>query len=264
LGARYAKVKNPSLQLSFTKDGETRVLTRQELSAAEAEYGKKLLALKKLYIEGTKHSKAEILPSSFKAAYTPVKIGPVFESFLAVNSKKQAPNFGLIPNEDKTGFIPKTNLLDALPRAKEGYILKNSLTLLMYIYCTVNNLKSKVPSEGQKNLPDERMDFVFGSLHSLYYQQAGKEKILMSKSGQKLSTYAVVSGKNTKFNPEKIENYYFQAIQSLNIYEVADLTKKDSDNLLSPTLRAELLAEYSVIETANNLLKKPAAKKIKS
>jgi hypothetical protein len=108
------------------------------------------------------------------------------------------------------------------------------------------------------------MDFVFGSLHSLYYQQAGKEKILMSKSGQKLSTYAVVSGKNTKFNPEKIENYYFQAIQSLNIYEVADLTKKDSDNLLSPTLRAELLAEYSVIETANNLLKKPAAKKIKS
>jgi hypothetical protein len=255
LKEKYAKTK-PSHQLVFNKDGVTRVLTRKELASAENEFEKKTLSLKKKYIEGTKHTKEQTLPESFKAAYTPVKVGTVFQSFLAQDSKKQLPNFGQQPNSDGTGFVPKSSLLDLLPRAREGYVLKNSLTLLLYIYSSVNDLKSKQQSEGQINIPDDRMNYIFGQLPALYYQEEGQEKVLMSKAGHKMPTYAVVSGKNSKFNPEKIENYYFQSIQSLNIYNEGDLTTKEQELLKSAKLRADLLAEYKIIETANKLLKK--------
>jgi len=195
---KYSKVK-PSHQLVFSKIDETRVLTRQELSAAQNEYNKKLIGLKKLYVDGTKHSRVSILPNSFKAAYTPIKVGPVFMEFLSMDGKN-TPNFGQVPNEDGTSWIPNSNLLDALPRARDGHVLKNSLTLLMYIYAVKNNLKSKVPSEGQKNIPDDRMNKVFGKTNALYYHEPGQNKVLMSKSGKKLTTYDVVSGKNNSFN----------------------------------------------------------------
>ena len=255
LTEKYAKVK-PSHQLVFTKGDETRILTRQELTNAWSEYNKKVTGLKKLYVEGTKHSRAQILPSSFKAAYTPIKVGPVFTAMLSADSSKRLPNFGLIPNADGTAFIAGSKLLDALPRAKEGLLLKNSITLLMYIYASVNHLKSTEASEGQKNIPDDRMNLIFGKNTALYYQEPGTEKVLMSKSGQSLSTYDVVSGKNSKFNSNKIENYYFQSLQSLNIYNEEDLPAKDRQNLASPNIRKELLAEYEIIERANKLLKK--------
>ena len=255
LTEKYARVK-PSHQLVFTKGDETRILTRQELNNAWSEYGKKQTGLKKLYIEGTKHSRVQILPASFKAAYIPIKVGPVFTAFLSADSSKRSPNFGLVPNADGTAFLPNTKLLDSLPRAREGYFLKNSITLFMYIYSSVNHLKSKEASEGQKNIPDDRMNIVFGNNIALYYQEPGKDKVLMTKSGQSLSTYDVVSGKNSKFNPKKIENYYFQSLQSLNIYNEEDLTAKDRQNLLSENIRKELLAEYKIIERANELLKK--------
>jgi len=204
-------------------------------------------------MEGTKHSKTPILPTSFKAAYTPAKVGPIFVSFLSEVNKKK-PNFGLAPNTEGTAFLPKSNLLDLLPRAKEGFMLKNSLTLLLYIYATVNELKSKLPSEGQKNIPDERMNFIFGKLPALYYQQSGEDKQLMINSGHNMTTYDVVSGKNPKFNSNKIENYYFRSIQSINIYQVEDLSTKDVDLLKKQ--KDELLAEFYIIEKANILLKK--------
>lgn len=252
LQEKYSKV-NPAHQLNFTKGDESRVLTRKELNAAEADFCKQLLGLKKLYMEGTKHSKTPILPTSFKAAYTPAKVGQIFVSFLSEVNKKK-PNFGLAPNTEGTAFLPKSNLLDLLPRAKEGFMLKNSLTLLLYIYSTVNELKSKLPSEGQKNIPDERMNFIFGKLPALYYQESGEDKQLMTNSGHNMTTYDVVSGKNPKFNPNKIENYYFRSIQSINIYQVEDLSAKDVDLLKKH--KDELLSEFYIIEKANILLKK--------
>lgn len=253
LTEKYSRVK-PSHQLIFSKIDETRVLSRAELSSAQAEYDKKLLGLKKSYIEGTKHSRTAIQPTSFKAAYNPIKVGPVFVEFLSADGKN-VPNFGRVPNEDGTDWISGSSLLDVLPRAREGFFLKNSLTLLMYIYAGVNNLKSKTPSEGQKNIPDDRMNKVFGKLNALYYHEPGQDKILMTAAGKKLSTYDVVSGKNNDFNPGKIENYYFQSIQSLNIYDASDLSKSDAAKLADDRVRNDLLKEYTIIERANKLLK---------
>lgn len=254
LTEKYAKVK-PSHQLVFSKIDESRTLTRQELSFARAEYDKRLTGLKKIYVEGTKHSRISILPESFKAAFYPIKVGQVYMDFLSADGKS-LPNFGRVPNEEGTDWLPGSNLLDVLVKAKEGYLLKNSITLLMYIYAAVNNLKSKVPGEGQKNIPDDRMNKVFGDNLALYYHETGSDKVLMTKSGKKLSTYEVVSGKNESFNPTKIQNYYFQSIQSLNIYENSDLSKSDLALLNDADVRKSLLKEYYIIKRANKLLKK--------
>lgn len=252
LSDKYARTK-PQHHLVFTKGDECRVLTRKELAAADAEFDKKLLALKKLYIEGTKHSKAQTLPESFKAAYTPIKVGQVFTEFLGPDKNKRLPNFGMAPTEDGTGFNSKVTLLDKLPRAREGFVLKNSLTLLLYIYSNVNDLKSKVQGEGQKNQPDAKLDYIFGQIPALYIQREGEEKVLNTT---KATTYDVVGDKNSKFNRKKIENYYFQSIKSINEYCEKDLSEKDRLLLSNQKLRDELLAEYKMIEAANNLLKK--------
>ena len=257
LNDKYSRAK-PSHHLKFTKGEEQRILTRKELAAADAEFDKKLLSLKKLYLEGTKNSKTPTLPEAFKAAFTPVKVGPVFTSFLSAGPDKKLPNFGLVPNEDGTAFLPKSSLLDRLPRAREGYVLKNSLTLLLYIYSHVNDLKSKTPKEGQKNIMNDFLNRIFGQMPSLYLQLEDEEKIINTT---KTTTFDVVSAKNIKFNPTKIENYYFQSILSLNVYSDKDLNVKDRDVLATPKLRNELLAEYKMIEAANKLLKKQRATK---
>lgn len=253
------RIAKAAHDLTLTKNGETRVYTRAELAEADKEFDRKIPHLKKLYVEGSKNKKTTMLPTSFKSPYAPVKVGTVFTTFLGPDAQKKLPNFGLVPSgnhEDGfNSFIAKSNLLDKLPRAKEGYMLKNSLTLLMYIYFKVNSLKSTKKSEGHLNIPDERMNNAFGLIPALYYQEANQPKILMTKSGKKLETYAVVAGKNTLFNPERIENFYFKAIQSLNIYEEKDLAPKDSEKLLDDKLRQELLEEYYLIEAANDLLK---------
>lgn len=252
------RVAKASHDLSLTKNGETRVYTRTELAEADKEFDRKIPLLKKLYVEGSKNKKTTLLPNSFKSPYAPVKVGLVFTTFLGPDAQKKLPNFGLVPSGNHEdgfeSFIAKSNLLEKLPRAREGYMLKNSLTLLMYIYFKVNSLKSTKKSEGHLNIPDDRMNNAFGSVIALYYQEANQPKILMSKSGKKMETYAVVAGKNTSFNPERIENFYFKAIQSLNIYEEKDLTEKDINKLSDDAFRQELLQEYYLIKAANDLL----------
>ena len=248
MSERYAKVTNHNHQLVFSHQGEMKVLTRYELAMAHNEYNKAIIYMNKLYVDGTKHSREAIVPHDFKSAYKPIKAGPVFVSFLT-----KPANFGPAPNEDGTALVPSSKLLDLLPRAREGYCLKNSLTLLMYIYAKVNPLKSKVKGEGQMNIPDDRMNTVFGKMEALYFQAPGEKKVLMSASGKKLSTFAVVSEKNSKFNPEKIENYFFQSLISLNYYENDHVSEKDVKQLSDPQFRKDLLKEYYIIEKANKL-----------
>ncbi len=254
LSERYGSAKRGH-ELVFNKNGEERTLTVDELNEARTEYFKKLQTLKKLNVECSKNTRASLKPLSFKAAYTPSKVSNIFVTFFGPDKKKRMPYFGEQPNSDGTGFVAKSNLLDLLPRVREGYLLKNSLTLMINIYNAVNDLKSKEPREGQKNIPDERMNTVFGEMDALYYQDAtDSPKILMTKSGKKLSTYAVVAGKNARFNPSKIENYYFQSILSLNVYDESDLSKEDISKLTDATFRQELLREFEMIERAKKLL----------
>jgi hypothetical protein len=48
------------------------------------------------------------------------------EGFLSTDGKF-SPNFGAVPNENGTDWIAKSNLLDVLPRAREGFLLKKSI-----------------------------------------------------------------------------------------------------------------------------------------
>ena len=135
--------------------------------------------------------------------------------------------------------------------------------MLLYIYASVNGLKSKEKSEGQKNIPDERMNKVFGKELALYYQDPSTPKVLMTTAKKNMNTYAVVSNKNSKFSPDKIENYYFQSIISLNIYDVDDLDDKSKKALSDVNVRKALLAEYELIEKANKLHKPKDGKNAK-
>src|SRR4029079_10675962 len=125
LSDRYSAAKKGH-ELVFTKGEEERTLTLDELNEAKSELFKKIQSLKKLNQECSKNTRASLKPVSFKAAYTPCKVSNIFVTFCGPDKKKKLPFFGEQPNADGTAFVPKTNLLDLLPRVREGYLLKNS------------------------------------------------------------------------------------------------------------------------------------------
>lgn len=256
LGDRKLK---PSHRLVFPKkDDEPRFLHIHEITAMKEEKRKVIQNLKKLHREGIKNRRTQMIPTTFRAHFTPIKAGPAIIEFLGsmtINGKKVMPTLGGIPDPKTNTITPKTNLLDVLPRAREGYFLRNSLTLLMIIYSLVNDLKSKAAKEGHQNIPDARMNKVFGEQTALYYQEGKSPKVLMKKSGKDMTTYEVVSNKNESFNANKIENYFFQSILSLNFYKPADLDTNSIKTLSDENVKLELLEEFKTLELVNKILK---------
>ena len=255
LHEKYANTKS-SHQLVFGEGDETRILTRPEVSSADAEFKRNLLALKKKCADMSKHSRTKLHPNEFKGPFNPVKVGLVFTS-LFTNKKAK---FGFAPNADGTGFS-NTNLMDDLPMAKNGYLLLNSVRLLMYIYTNANDMKSKEPKKGQINIPDNLFNEIFGKLPALYYDEPNESnknknnKVLMDNSGHEMTTYDVISNKIPKFNRNEIANYFLNSLVSLNVYTNDDLSDKDSKFLSNENNRAKLLREYEIIESANKLYK---------
>jgi hypothetical protein len=246
------KIKT-SHHLVLKKDDELHYLVQDEITAMGDEYRKLLQHGKKLHRDGIKNRREKIVPTDFKSHYTPIRVGQVFVDFfntLTLNGKKMSPNFGATPDPKTGTWMPNSNLLDSLPRVRQGLLLKNSLTLLMNIYPKVNDLKSKTPKEGQKNIPDARMNKVFGDQPALYFEN----RTLMKHSGQSLSTYDMLSRKHSAFDRSKIQNYFFQSILSLNTYKPVDLESKDITDLSDEGVREELIEEFMIIKLANDLL----------
>jgi hypothetical protein len=244
-------------QILRTYDSEDRYyeFSKKDLRATTALLVKSIKELSIYWKVSKKKPKAKIGPTSLKGTYTPIFAGEVLIEFF-----KQANNFGPldVAKWKETGVLGET-VMSQLPYASQGYMLRNTLTMLFFLYVRSQELQE--PENGQYSHMDDHMRKVFTELPAAFYTADGVAKMPMDEAIKKghikapLSTQDVIrlKAKHKNFNTEKTPilklkpeeahkqiyrkaypNFFFQLLASNNYY-----SKK---NLENDPARAEILA----------------------
>lgn len=253
------------------RPGELIPFNRKHLRSANAAFAKALLELKNYLRVSRKKTREPVNPAKFSGTYTPVFAGDALRAFFTA-----APgNFGpLHPLEAARTQIAGAGLMDSLPRVAEGYLLRNTSTMLFYIYAHAQGLQD--PNNAQFARSDAVMDQAFGGqIPAAFYSFRGADgkiqKVTMAEAVAQgaipapgLNTYQVISAlypvgtKNSKgeeagFNPARFNTYYFQNIAAANYYSKAALAANPALGqvaaaLQGDALRAEMLNEHNIVK----------------
>lgn len=211
-----------------TQPGQFLQLNRRQIKSANSKFAAALLDLKNYLRVSRKKTREQIKPDSFSGTYTPVYAGEALTTFFT----RTPGNFGpLNPIEAQRTQQAGDSLMDQLVMAKQGYLLRNTITMLFYIYAHAQNIQD--PANAQFARSDDVMTEAFGGIipAAFYSQTAGKKtlKIPMAEAIQRgfipaaMNTYQVVQANHPDFNPARFNTYFFQNIAAANYYSRAAL-----------------------------------------
>lgn len=243
--------------------GEHLVFNRRHLKSANSKFKKAIKSLKVYFRVSMKKPRDKTPPESFKGIYTPVFAGAALQEFF-----NSAPgNFGFASPAAQSG----TALMDLLPNARQGYLLRNTSTLLFYIYAHAQQLQD--PQNGQYVRSDDVMTRAFGgNIPATFHPaavdgKAGKVSMAVAIANglappEGKNTYQIVTesnaGKAAKdiFDPARFKNYYFQNLAALNYYSktslAADPTRAaEVENMRDPQMLAAMLQEHNAAKQAS-------------
>jgi hypothetical protein len=197
-------------------------------------------------------------------SYTPIYLGnPLIQFF-------NNGDFGSIDPADDITNLFSAKLMDFLPCLKSGFCLRNSLTLLFFIYAWNNKLQEK------ENLQffhlDDVMNKCFVEINAEFYTDDIYSKMHMTKAIERgiivhpLSTQQVIRIKRPEFNqdntPIKLkdgtitykkatQNYYMQLLCSLNYYSKNDLALSDDFIIIGvldhEIMHKQMMDEHNII-----------------
>jgi hypothetical protein len=161
-------------------------------------------------------------------------------------------------------------LMDFLPCAKSGFILRNSATLLFYIYIKNNNLQEK--ENKQYSRFDDLLDKIFVEMNSEFYSDPDNGRMLMTEAIEReiikcpLSTQNAIRLKRPEFNLDNtpirtkgdniiyrksFHKYYFQLLTVHNIYSTDDLIRLNKIDVLeiinNEVIQKQMFEEYKII-----------------
>lgn len=116
------------------------------------------------------------------------------------------------------------NLMHLFPVMKQGYALRNSLTLLFRLYTNLNG----IVSGGQIVVPDELMNISFnGTIPAYFHNQdriiPTKDAIQQGIIDKPLNTVQVIQLSNPQFNPNRFHPSFLQNIELLNFTRIRDI-----------------------------------------
>jgi hypothetical protein len=242
--------------------------TRKNLKTANAQFAKSLTALKNyLRVSRKRKAGADAGPQSFKGTYIPVQAGQALVDFLNNNPA----GFGFLNPLQQGG----PSLMEYLPNARQGTMLRNTATMLFFIYAHQNSLLDAQDSRFARS--DQHMEKCFGgTVPASFYSYRGvdgkPDKVPMEVAIQRgyitqpLNTFEVIGPlypegtvdkrNNPKvFKPEKFNTCFFQNIAAANYYSRALLPKwglQDAAEALSqPDLLAAMMQEHNIVKQAS-------------
>jgi len=246
---------------------------RKHLRSAQALFNKGILSLKNYLRVSKKKTRDPVKPESFSGTYTPVFAGDALRAFFT----NGAGGFGpLAPkNALETGQAGAA-LMDSLPMASQGYLLRNTSTMLFYIYAHANQLQAA--DNAQYARSDNIMDAAFGGnipASFLTYRGAdGKQvKVPMGQAvadgivQRALNTYEVITsmyppgtlnkkGVDVGFNSQRFNTYYYQNIAAANYYSKAALAADANlaaaaQALGQNDIRGAMLQEHNLVKAVS-------------
>ena len=266
----YLAFPNPSVP------GEYIQLTYKHIKSSHAYFNALIKDLKNYLRVSKKKTRDQVKAESLSGTYTPVYATDVLRLFFTSNPER----FGsLEPAEfvQSGGVIPPDQvLINNLPFVKDGYLLRNTSTMLFYIYAHVNNLQAE--DNAQYARSDELMDALFGGEYPAtnfsYKGQDGKiHKMLMTQAvetgliPQPYNTYDVISmsypvGTKTKkglevgFTKERFNTYYYQNIAAANYFTKAVLNSNPdyaavANAIAGDDVRQGMLNEHNLVKTVS-------------
>jgi hypothetical protein len=245
--------------LVFQENGRSLQFGRKQLRSANAKFAQELLELKNYLRVSKRKTRAVVDPSSFKGTYAPIYAGAALRNFF-----NSAPaNFGSL---DPSTNDPRA-LMDFLPYVKAGYMMRNSSTMLFYIYAHSMDLLDK--SNGQFAVSDAVLTASFGgSIPADFDYDANKSKVPMANYATPINTYDLIAakrppgsrdkkGRDIGFRPERYPTFFYQSMGAANYYSKRDLEEAGKTDakflelkaqLDSPDVRDQMLAEHNIIK----------------
>lgn len=257
--------------------GNVHTLTRNYIRSANAKFAHELAGMKVFLRDAYKVSKkAKQQPDSFKGVYVPSYAGPALIQF--INGNKEG--FGyVVPNRPESGY-----LIEQLRMAQMGVLLRNSITMLFYIYAHASSLQDQ--RDASYSTTDDHMDQSFGGQFPAVHlpTDANGRNVNVSmddavKQGlipEALNTYQILvprfsksvdkKGRPAPFDPKRLHGYYIQNIYALNYWSrntaalVSDLANRSAETpdqpsvvevLDAPTSREAMLLEHNLIRSTS-------------
>src|SRR5205085_7423861 len=185
-------------------------LTKKDIRSARARFATLMKEIKNYLRVSKKKSRDTVPPESLKGTYAPVFAGKALTTFFTSSPK----NFGSVnPLAWKQQNQFGEALMTYLPYASKGYLLRNTCTMLFYIYAHAQNLQEN--ENAQFAHFDAVMDTAFAKEAAAFYsfktesgkpdkmtmQQALNSKVLTAP----MSTQEVIRVTHPSFNQENTE-----------------------------------------------------------
>lgn len=248
---------------------------KKDLRAATAKLLREIKDLSTYWKVSKKKPKIKSAPDSLKGTYTPIYAGAVLREFFKENE-----GFGPLDPAlwKKTGVMGDT-LMGSLPYARSGFMLRNTLTMLFFLYARTMDLQEK--ENAQFSHFDNVMKKVFMELPAAFYTADGVSKIEMADAVAKklisapLSTVEVIKLKRPTFNDkrtpiikdatedkqiyrEAFPNYFFQLLAANNYYSKANLKENVEYAPVLEALNKEEITQQMILE--HNIVRDTAMK----
>ena len=247
----------PNAVLSIPSDSGSVQFGKKELRQATSSFIQNLKDLKQHVRAARRKPRKPVEPSSFSGVYTPVYVGDALRTFF------NEANFG--PVDPATGS--RTLLVDNLPLAKTGYLLRNTITMLFFIHAYSEGLQNQANAQLTRSSPVMLKAFG-GKIPAEFYTKKEMDekgnvvkttKIRMSdavKQGvPQMNTYDTIRAYKT-FDPAEFKTYFFQNIASANYYSIADLRQDPelsqvAGYLEQQDIQAHMLSEHQLVKTVS-------------
>lgn len=248
----------PGAVLSLpTGDGTTEQFGKKELRKINVSFVEMLNSMKYYVRNARKKVRKPVDPSSFANVYAPVYVGDALKVFFNEGG------FGPL----EPGTEARTRLIDSLSLVKEGYMLRNTITMLFYIHNYSEDLED--PSNAQFTRSSPAMMKAFGGkIPADFYTfkekaengKARSVKIRMTDPAAQdvssMNTYDVIKVSKPDFEPNHFNTYFYQSIASLSYYSIANLLKDPelagaATFLKQDDVRAQMLAEHQLVKAAS-------------
>ena len=235
---------------------------RKHLRSANAKFGRSILSLKNYLRVSKKKTRDPVKPESFSGTYTPVYAGDALRTFFTA----QPGNFGpLNPQNAAATGVAGAALMDSLPMVRQGYLLRNTSTMLFYIYAHANQLQDAANAQFARS--DDVMTQAFGGqIPAAFYSYKGDDgktvKVPMAQAvasgaiGAPMNTYQVIQVSRPDFNPARFNTYFYQNIAAANYYSKAALgadanLAPAAQALLQADVRAAMLNEHNTVKAVS-------------
>ena len=245
---------------------------RKHARSANARFSKSIMALKNYLRVSKKKTREQLRPESLAGTYTPVYASDALRAFF----ERGAAGFGpLHPLQAAQTGQAGDALMNSLQLARQGYLLRNTTTMLFYIYAHTNQLQAA--DNAQYARSDEIMNDAFASnipaafysykveVHPATENKKAKYKTYKIPMADAVSrgviagpqnTYQVISGSYPAFDPARFNTYFYQNIAAANYYSKTALQADprfvdQAATLARDDVRQGMLNEHQIVQAVS-------------